>query len=127
MVLKKASETQLCLDGNLLKVSTIFEPRHDRSILLAKNLNPRTSKKTFQKFVEMTIPVDVFNIVYGKDNTAIVILKSEIGKFRIVCTSHDIYRLSYMRGEAISDLSLKRQYHKCHECAQRTRKFIISA
>ena len=81
MVLKKASETPLCLEGNLLKVSDVFEPTHDRSILLAKNLNPKTSKETFQHFVEAKKRVDVFNIVYGKGDKAIVILKSEIGRF----------------------------------------------
>ena len=78
MVLKKASETPLNLEGNLLKVSDVFEPTHDRSILLAKNLNPKTSQETFQNFVEAKKRVDVFNIVYGKGNKAIVILKSEI-------------------------------------------------
>ena len=81
MVLKKASETQLELEGNLLKVSDVFVPTHDRSILLAKHLNPKTSKETFQNFVEATKCVDVFNIVFGKDNKAIVVLKSEIGRF----------------------------------------------
>ena len=80
MVLKKASKTQLELEGNLLKVSDVFEPTHDRSILLAKNLNPKTSKETFRNFVETTKCVDVFNIVFGKDKKAIVILKSEIGE-----------------------------------------------
>ena len=80
MVLKKASQTPLYLDGNLLKVSHLFEPTHDRSILLAKNLNPKTSKETLQNFVEAKKRADVFNIVYGKGDKAIVILKSEIGE-----------------------------------------------
>ncbi|CAB3992453.1 poly [ADP-ribose] polymerase 14-like isoform X2 [Paramuricea clavata] len=65
---------------NVLKVSTVFEPTHDRSILLAKNLNPKTSKETLQKFVESKKNVDVFNVVFGKDGKAIVILKNEIDK-----------------------------------------------
>jgi hypothetical protein len=64
----------------VLKVSTVFEPTHDRSILLAKNLNPKTSKETFQTFMESTKSVNVFNVVLGKDGKAIVILKNEIGK-----------------------------------------------
>ncbi|CAB4032730.1 poly [ADP-ribose] polymerase 14-like, partial [Paramuricea clavata] len=77
-VLTKANETPLKLEGNLLKVSTVFEPTHDRSILLAKNLKPETSKETFQNFVEATKNVDVFNVVFGKNGKAIVILKTEI-------------------------------------------------
>jgi hypothetical protein len=78
-VLTKANETPLKLEGNVLKVSTVFEPTHDRSILLAKNLNPKTSKETFQNFVESTKSVEVLNVVLGKDGKAIVILKNEIG------------------------------------------------
>ncbi len=79
-MLKKANETPLKLEGNLLKVNAEFEPTHDRSILLAKNLNPKTSKETFQNFVESTKNVDVLNVVLGKDGKAIVILQNEIGK-----------------------------------------------
>ena len=79
-VLKKTNETSLKLEDNLLKVSAEFEPTHDRSILLAKNLNPKTSEETFQNFVESTKNVDVLNVVLGKDGKAIVILKNEIGK-----------------------------------------------
>ena len=81
VTLKKASETPLYLENNLLKVSDVFEPTHDRSILLAKHLNPKTSKETLQHFVEAKKRVEVFNIVYGKGDKAIVILKSEIGRF----------------------------------------------
>jgi hypothetical protein len=80
-VLKKVNETPLILEGNVLKVSTVFEPTHDRSVLLAKNLKPETSKETFQNFVEATKNVDVFNVVFGKDGKAIVILKTEIGRY----------------------------------------------
>ena len=79
-MLKKANETPLKLENNVLKVSAVFEPTHDRSILLAKNLNPKTSKETFQNFVESTKSVDVLNVILGKDGKAIVILKNEIGK-----------------------------------------------
>ena len=81
-MLKKANETSLKLEDNVLKVSTVFEPTHDRSILLAKNLNPKTSKETLQNFVESTKSVDVLNVVLGKDGKAIVILKNEIGRVR---------------------------------------------
>ena len=56
-------------------------PTHDQSILLAKNLNPKTSKETLQDFVESTKNADVFNVVLGKDGKAIVILKDEIGGY----------------------------------------------
>ena len=86
-MLTKANETPLKLEGNLLKVSIVFEPTHDRSILLAKNLNPKTSKETFQKFIESTKSVDVLNVVLGKDGKAIVILKNEIGRY--ICFGFD--------------------------------------
>jgi hypothetical protein len=79
-VLKKANETSLKLEGNLLKVSSVFEPTHDRSILLAKNINPETNEETFKSFVEVKKKADVLNVVYGKDGKAIVILKNEIGR-----------------------------------------------
>ena len=68
----------------MLKVSTVFEPTHDRSILLAKNFNPKTSKETLQNFVESTKSVDVLNVVLGKDGKAIVILKNEIGRVHML-------------------------------------------
>jgi hypothetical protein len=80
-VLTNANESPLKLEGNVLKVSAEFEPTRDRSILLAKNLKPETSKETFQNFVEATKNVDVFNVVFGKDGKAIVILKGEIGRY----------------------------------------------
>ena len=79
-MLKKANETPLKLEGNLLKVSTVFEQTHDRSILLAKNVNPQTNEETFRNFVEIKKKADVMNVVFGKDGKAIVILKSEIGR-----------------------------------------------
>jgi hypothetical protein len=60
-------------------VSTVFEPTHDRSILLAKNINPETKEETFKSFVEVKKKVDVLNVVMGKNGKAIVILKREIG------------------------------------------------
>ncbi len=79
-VLKKASETPLKLEGNLLKVSTVFEPTHDRSILLAKNINSQTNEETFKSFVEIKRKADVLNVIFGENGQkAIVILKSEIG------------------------------------------------
>jgi hypothetical protein len=81
MVLKKANETPpLELERNVLKVSAALEPTHDKSILLAKNLNPKTSKETFKNFVESTKSVDVVSVVFGKDCKAIVILRNEIGR-----------------------------------------------
>ena len=80
-MLKKAEETPLKLGGNVLKVSAVFVPTHDQSVLLAKNLNPKTSKETLQDFVESTKNADVFNVVLGKDGEAIVILKDEIGGY----------------------------------------------
>jgi hypothetical protein len=80
-VLTKANETPLKLEGNMLRVSAEFEPTHDRSILLAKNLKPETSKETFQNFVEATKNVNVFNVVFGKDGKAIVILKTAVGRY----------------------------------------------
>ena len=80
-MLEKAEETQLQLEGNMLTVSSVFVPTHDHSILLAKNLNPGTNKETFKNFVESTKNADVFNVVFGKDGKAIVILKSAIGGF----------------------------------------------
>ena len=78
-VLEKAKETSLQLEGNTLTVSSVFVPTHDQSILLAKNLNPKTSKETFKNFVESTKNADVFNVVFGKDGKAIAILKTAIG------------------------------------------------
>ena len=80
-VLEKAKETPLLLEGNFLTVSSVFVPTHDQSILLAKNLNPKTSKETFKNFVESTKNADVFNVVFGKDGKAIAILKTAIGGF----------------------------------------------
>ena len=80
-VLTKANERPLKLEGNVLRVSTVFEPTHDRSILLAKNLKRETSKETFQNFVEATKNVNVFNVVFGKDGKAIVILKTAVGRY----------------------------------------------
>ncbi|CAB4045054.1 poly [ADP-ribose] polymerase 14-like isoform X2, partial [Paramuricea clavata] len=80
-VLRKANETPLKLEGNLLKVSTVFEPTHDRSILLAGNINPETNEETFKSFVEVKKKADVLNVVYGKDGKAIVILKNEIDEY----------------------------------------------
>jgi hypothetical protein len=75
-------------------MSAVFEPKHDRSILLAKNLNPRTSKVTLQIFVKATQCVDVFNVVSGKDGKAIVIL-SETGRcmLLIFCSSNVFFSL----------------------------------
>ena len=83
-MITKANEKPLTLEGNVLKVSTVFEPTHDRSILLAKNLNPKTNKETFQNFVESTKNSDVLNVVLGKDGKAIVILKNEIGRVHML-------------------------------------------
>jgi hypothetical protein len=75
---QKANEKPLHLDYNL-NVSSVFEPTHDRSILLAKNQNPQTKKETFVSFVEFVKNADVLNVVFGKGGKAIVILNSEIG------------------------------------------------
>ena len=82
-MLKKAEETPLKLGGNVLKVSAVFVPTHDQSVLLAKNLNPKTSKETLQDFVESMKNADVFKVVLGKDGEAIVILKDEIGRYSL--------------------------------------------
>ena len=58
-----------------LKVNTEFEPTLDRTILLARNLNPKTDEETFKNFIEVRKKTDVFNVVAGKDGKAIVILK----------------------------------------------------
>ena len=78
-ILKRANERPLQLDGNVVKVSTEFEPTYYTSILLVKNLNPKTSEETLKNFVESTKNTEVWNVVLGKDNKAIVILKTEIG------------------------------------------------
>ena len=80
-VLEKAKEMPLQLEGKYLTVSNVFVPTHDQSILLAKNLNPKTSKETFKNFVESTKNADVFNVVFGKDAKAIAILRTAIGGF----------------------------------------------
>ena len=80
-MLEKAKETPPELEGNLLTVSSELIPTHDQSILLAKNLNPKTSKETLKNFVESTKNADVFNVVCGKDGKAIVILNIPIGGF----------------------------------------------
>ena len=80
-MLEKAKETPLQLEGYQLTVSSVSVPTHDQSILLAKNLNPRTNKETFKNFVESTKNADVFNVVFGKDSKAIAILKTAIGGF----------------------------------------------
>ena len=56
---------------------------HDRSILLAKNVSPKTSRETFKNFIESTRNVDVLDIVLGKDGKAIIILKDAIGEFML--------------------------------------------
>ena len=76
-MLERAKVTPL----RMSTVSSEFIPTHDQSILLAKNLNPKTSKQAFKNFVESTQNADVFNIVFGKDGKALVILKSTIGGF----------------------------------------------
>ena len=73
VVLKKAEETLLKLEGNVLTVTT-----HDQSILLVNNLNPKTSKETLKDFIESTKNADVFEVTFGKDGKAIVILKNKI-------------------------------------------------
>ena len=79
-MLKKGNETPLELENNLLRVSDVFEPTHDRSILIAKNVNQsKMNEETFTNFVEVKRNADVFKVVFGKDDKAIVILKSEIG------------------------------------------------
>lgn len=88
-VLKKAEETPLELEGNVLTVSSALEPTHDQSILLVKNLNPKTSKETLKNFVESTKNADVLKVVFGEDGTAIVILNNEIGR----CTLRVFARL----------------------------------
>ena len=80
-VLEKAKETPLQLEGKYLTVSSVFVPTHDQSILLAMNLNPKTSKETFKNFVESTKNADVLNVVFGKGGKAIAILKTAIGGF----------------------------------------------
>ena len=79
-MLKKAEETPLKLEGNVLTVSPVLEPTHDQSILLVNNLNPKTSKETLKDFIEATKNADVFEVIFGKDGKAIVILKNEIGE-----------------------------------------------
>ncbi|XP_028411312.1 uncharacterized protein LOC114533887 isoform X2 [Dendronephthya gigantea] len=78
-ILRKSNQMRFMLDGNLLRVTTEFEPTHDRSILLVKNLNPSTTKETLKDCVETMKNADVFNVILGEDGKAIVILKSEIG------------------------------------------------
>ena len=79
-MLKKAEETLLKLEGNVLSVSPVLEPTHDQSILLVNNLNPKTSKETLKDFIEATKNADVFEVIFEKDGKAIVILKNEIGE-----------------------------------------------
>ena len=83
-MLEKAKEAPLQLEGNTLTVSSVFVPTHDQSILLAKNLNPNTNEETFKNFVESTKNSDVFNVVFGKDGKAIVILRTAVGGFLFV-------------------------------------------
>ncbi|XP_028411310.1 uncharacterized protein LOC114533885 isoform X2 [Dendronephthya gigantea] len=78
-ILRRSNQKGLILDGNPLRVTTEFEPTHDRSILLVKNLNPSTTKETLKDCVETMKNADVFNVILGEDGKAIVILKSEIG------------------------------------------------
>ena len=90
-MLEKAKETPFQLDGNFLTVGSEFVPTHDQSILLAKNLNPKTSEETFKNFVESTKGADVFNVVFGKDGKAIVILKSAMGGYlRLVVNINNV-------------------------------------
>ena len=79
-MLKKAEETLLKLEGNILTVRPVLEPTHDQSILLVNNLNPKTSKETLKDFIESTKNADVFQVIFGKHRKAIVILKNEIGE-----------------------------------------------
>ncbi|XP_028405587.1 uncharacterized protein LOC114528176 isoform X2 [Dendronephthya gigantea] len=76
-VLQKSKEEPLRLGGNLLNVSTAFESIYDKSILLAKNLNPQTDIETFTSFVQFKRNVDVCNVVLGEEGKAIVILNDE--------------------------------------------------
>ena len=61
-------------------MNAVLELTHDRSILLAKNLNSQTNEETFRRFVKVKKKADVLNVVFGKDGKAIVILKNEIGR-----------------------------------------------
>ena len=94
-MLEKGKETPLQLEGNFLTVSSVFLHdqsmllTHDQSMLLAKNLSPKTNKETFKNFVESTKNADVFNVVFGKDGKAIVILKGAIGGFLYLVVSTD--------------------------------------
>ena len=56
-------------------------PTHDRSVLLAKNLNQKTNKGTVKNFVESTKNADVFDVGFEKDDKAIVTLKNALGGF----------------------------------------------
>ena len=80
-MIKRAKDKPLQLEGNLLTVST--ELMLDRSILLAKNVSPKTSSETFKNFIESTRNVDVLDIVWGKDGKAIIILEDAIGEFML--------------------------------------------
>ena len=96
-VVEKAKETPLQLEGNTLTVSSVFVPTHDQSILLAKNLNPKTTKETLENFVESTKNVEVFNVILGKDGNAIVILKSAIGGFLLLVLILTIFEAANFR------------------------------
>ena len=80
-MIKRAKDKPLQLEGNLLTVST--ELMLDRSILLAKNVSPKTSRETFKNFIESTRNVDVLDIVWGEDGKAIIILEDAIGEFML--------------------------------------------
>ena len=88
-MLEKGKETPLQLEGNFLTVSSVFLQTHDQSMLLAKNLSPKTNEETFKNFVESTKNADVFNVVFGKDGKAIVILKGAIGEFLYLVVNID--------------------------------------
>jgi hypothetical protein len=92
MVLKKANETPLELEGNLLKVSALSGPTHYSGILLAKNLSLKMSEERFNELcIEATKYEEVFNVVPGKDGKAIVILKNGRGTVFLLRTDWSVF------------------------------------
>ena len=70
-------------------MSSVFVLTHDQSILLVKNLNPKTSQQRLKNFVQSAKNADVFNVVLGKNGKAIVILRTAIGKFLLFVVNID--------------------------------------
>ena len=63
-----------------LTVKTAEDPSNEKSILIVENLGPDTTEECLRNRMEVVTKLEVRKIVFGKNNSAIVILDGEAGK-----------------------------------------------